>query len=162
MENLKHYEIVRGEHIPTEKFMATEDEANLIWRACYDTNVTELRELKLPKAEDFIFTAIDDNAAEVYMPMEDKPNKFLFQFYQNDKGDFIVTDEDTGEDIGRLDVEVLKGFNGFIELAECSECNGEEKTYIDTAHDCSRPISDCCGGCGHYVACECENKIFEV
>ena len=45
-------------------------------------------------------------------------------------------------------------------IVECEDCNGEG--YTQEFVGCSRPASDCCGGCYASVSCECENRFYPL
>lgn len=51
-------------------------------------------------------------------------------------------------------------FPTFEEFNTCPSCNGEG--YTEEFIGCSRPASDCCGGCTAKVECDCEDKPFKI
>ena len=59
-----------------------------------------------------------------------------------------------------FETEDLMIFPSFEEQNECEDCNGEG--YTQEFVGCSRPASDCCGGCYASVSCECENRFYPL
>lgn len=49
----------------------------------------------------------------------------------------------------------------FKVFEDCNECQGQV-TYYSIVNYCSRPVSDCCGGCNELIHCEeCDNGKIE-
>jgi hypothetical protein len=92
-----------------------------------------------------------------------------FEFLNSEE--INVSDKSTGCDsvISVIDAEVynydgevicfvrdLDLFEHFVELNVCESCNGDGYYESDESYACSKPASECCGGCSVTVQCECE------
>ena len=55
-----------------------------------------------------------------------------------------------------FETEDLMEFENFAEENVCIHCNGDGYVYNDTSGQCTTRMSDCCGGCGNNVECDCE------
>lgn len=81
---------------------------------------------------------------------EEEINKNIFideTFVFNEEGDEILE---------TTDIFSLDEFKDFL---DCPDCHNENE--IDVFVGCSRPASDCCGGCSKIIKCEHEDYYFK-
>lgn len=57
---------------------------------------------------------------------------------------------------------LMNFFFSFDEVNICVECEG--KKYYEVLQECSKPLSECCGGCSRTVQCNCleSDKLFPL
>ena len=107
---------------------------------------------------------------QVFIGNECKVSEFIrFEFLNNEE--IKVFDKSTGCDsiITIYDAEVynfegdvicfvrdLDLFEHFLELNVCEYCNGDGYYESDSSSACTKPASECCGGCSVTIECECE------
>lgn len=58
--------------------------------------------------------------------------------------------------------EINTFFNSFSQLNICTDCDGAG--WYEVYQECTRPASECCGGCVEKVECYCsdESKLFPL
>ena len=71
---------------------------------------------------------------------------------------FDINDEEFENPL--FETKQLMIFPDFEEQNECEDCHGEG--YTEEFIGCSRPASECCGGCTANVICECENRFYSL
>lgn len=83
--------------------------------------------------------------------------------YRGMTRDFIVDSSYVYEEEGNkilFETSDLMLFPRFEELNECEDCNGQG--YTEEFVGCTKPASECCGGCTANVKCDCENRFYTL
>jgi len=58
--------------------------------------------------------------------------------------------------------DLMNFFETFRDINICIECDG--KGYYEVFQECTRPASECCGGCSRTEECNCldSDKLFQI
>jgi hypothetical protein len=109
--------------------------------------------------DEVVFESLNDDVSIRinYLGMERDFYVFMKEWFPLDWKD--DEEEDTYEPFTTR--QLMQMFEQFDEINICTECYGEG--FYEVFQGCSRPASDCCGGCTRKEVCNCleSDKLFQ-